>query len=184
MKRAKLVATVVAVLALAPFSTLVPCFQVGAKGLAEVISLTQSLPFFALWTALIAFLKRSEAKRVVVEAIVLNLVVFAMKEAFMRPRPPGSTAFSFGYPSGHSARALWVALELSELEPRLRPLLLLYALAVGWSRIELCQHYPIDVIGGYLVAYFIKIGFQLISAGKGRERDVNEGNKDRAVLNR
>ena len=175
----KLIVAIIVLIALAPFSTSIPCFKLGLEGLAKVLSLTQSLPSFIVWVAVLSLVRRRQWKLIVLEALVLNLAVLILKEAFMRPRPPGSTAFSFGYPSGHSARALWVALHLSEVYPSFKPLFLIYALLVGWSRIELCQHYPIDIIGGYLVAYSVLEGSRLIRR-KGEGKGVaNEGNRNR-----
>ncbi|WP_157058783.1 phosphatase PAP2 family protein [Ignicoccus islandicus] len=175
----KLALAIALIFALAPFSSSIPCFDVGAKGLAKLISITQSLPFFVVWTALIAYKRKSEWKEVVLEAIALNLAVFALKECLMRPRPPGSTSFSYGYPSGHSARAMWVALHLSELYPSLRPALFAYAIAVGWSRVELCEHFPLDVLGGYLVAYSIRKAFPLLRSRLVVNGVRNENNTNR-----
>ncbi|NTU52630.1 MAG: phosphatase PAP2 family protein [Chlorobiaceae bacterium] len=52
------------------------------------------------------------------------------------------------FPSGHSATALSVALTLSLLFPRLRPVFIVTAMLVAASRVVLCQHYLSDVAAG------------------------------------
>jgi membrane-associated phospholipid phosphatase len=78
-----------------------------------------------------------------------------------RPRPTvGAIAlspfhFSYDYesfPSGHTAVAFALAFALARLEPRWRWPALIFAVAVGASRVVLRVHYPGDVLGGALVA--------------------------------
>jgi undecaprenyl-diphosphatase len=79
-----------------------------------------------------------------------------------RPRPTTgpleSQPFTFDYayqsfPSGHTAVAFGLALSVGLLWPRWRVPLLVFALAVGASRLILHSHYPADVLGGALVAW-------------------------------
>jgi membrane-associated phospholipid phosphatase len=71
---------------------------------------------------------------------------------------PGSQPLTFDYafqsfPSGHTAVAFALALSVGLLWPRWRLPLLVFALAVGASRVIISAHYPADVIGGALVAW-------------------------------
>lgn len=64
---------------------------------------------------------------------------------------------AFAFPSGHATAAASVAIAFAFVVPRsLLPLTLLlgaaFALAVGCSLILLSDHYPSDVLAGYLVA--------------------------------
>ena len=78
-----------------------------------------------------------------------------------RPRPnvgaSGLSPFHFSYdyesfPSGHTAVAFGLAFALARLDPRWRWPALIFAIAVGASRVTLRAHYPGDVLGGVLVA--------------------------------
>jgi membrane-associated phospholipid phosphatase len=93
-----------------------------------------------------------------------------------RPRPTvGSTGFSpfhltydyESFPSGHTAVAFALAFALARLDPRWRWPALIFAMAVGASRIILRVHYPSDVLGGVLVAVLMVRLVTAISAKYG-----------------
>ena len=99
-----------------------------------------------------------------------------LKRLVGRSRPPifdsvGSLSFhpfanNFYYesfPSGHTTTAFSAAMVLGFLTPKWRWLGLLYATAVGLSRLVLGVHYPSDVFGGILLgtlgAYAVRAYF-------------------------
>ena len=58
-----------------------------------------------------------------------------------------------GFPSNHAsnAAALVTFLMLAKVSPKANVWLALFALAVGWSRIYIGMHYPLDIIAGFIV---------------------------------
>jgi undecaprenyl-diphosphatase len=57
----------------------------------------------------------------------------------------------FSFPSGHTAAAFAVAVAMSGVHPLLLPPLLLVAIVVGYGRMYLGVHYPLDVGAGAAV---------------------------------
>ena len=58
------------------------------------------------------------------------------------------------FPSGHTTTAFAVLVAFGALFPRLRPVLWVYAILIGISRVVISTHYPSDVIGGALLGAF------------------------------
>jgi membrane-associated phospholipid phosphatase len=57
-------------------------------------------------------------------------------------------------PSGHTAAAFSALIAIGALFPRARPLLWIYAITIGMSRMIIAAHYPSDVIAGAAVGAF------------------------------
>ena len=69
----------------------------------------------------------------------------------------GVDVHSYGsFPSGHTATAFTFALLIALLIPSaiVSITCILIALIIGYSRIYLSQHYPVDVAAGMIVAVF------------------------------
>ena len=89
------------------------------------------------------------------ETMALGLAL-ALKPALGWPRPvivdptlgPMDPADPHGLPSAHTAAAFAAAASLTLAGSDLSSWAWLWATAVGWSRISLAQHGPIDVIAG------------------------------------
>ncbi len=61
------------------------------------------------------------------------------------------------FPSGHAATSFACATILTSAAPRLAPLWYLLALAIGFSRIYVGVHYPVDVVGGAILGVAIAL---------------------------
>ena len=118
--------------------------------------------FFTLqgryWTALFVLLTAASGE----------VVNFAMKGLFFRPRPTIvphlREAFSSSFPSGHAMQSAIIYLTLGAMLMRLtdRRLTKIYCCTVamlatflvGLSRVYLGVHYPTDVLAGWIVGLF------------------------------
>jgi undecaprenyl-diphosphatase len=73
--------------------------------------------------------------------------------ALIQPIAPRTLSF----PSGHTAAAFASAIALSRMWPQAQAAWWLAAVAMGYSRIYLGHHYPLDVAGGAIVGVLIAL---------------------------
>ncbi|HEU5479945.1 MAG TPA: phosphatase PAP2 family protein, partial [Candidatus Tumulicola sp.] len=74
----------------------------------------------------------------------------------------GRHAGGYGFPSGHTAVAFAVAAALAPDLPRpVRPFVWLLAVIVGFARVYVGAHFPLDVLGGAALGYAIGSGARL-----------------------
>jgi acid phosphatase (class A) len=95
----------------------------------------------------------------------VKAVVDAGKDHWARPRPfqddpqrfsePGDPEKSAGYPSGHSTRGTVWALVLAEIFPGQREAILAKGRLIGWTRVEVGVHTPLDIYAGRVLGQAI-----------------------------
>jgi len=73
---------------------------------------------------------------------------------------------SSSFPSGHTTMAFACATVLSTLVPRAAPGFVALAAAIGYSRLYLGVHWPLDVIGGAVLG--VATGLLLLGATRRR----------------
>jgi undecaprenyl-diphosphatase len=87
----------------------------------------------------------------------------------------GAIAQGLGYPSGHSAvSAALVCTVLPYLRGRFRWLVVLVPLAVGFGRIYVGAHLPLDVLGGWAIGIGSAFLVHLIAGRPPFTRDVDQ----------
>lgn len=68
-----------------------------------------------------------------------------------RPRDLAGHIGHNGFPSGHTTYSFALAWLLTQIHPRLAPLWYLWAVTIGWSRIEGGAHFRYQVLAGAIV---------------------------------
>lgn len=93
------------------------------------------------------------ANRAAVALIATSLLAYLVKRLVRRSRPSDELQASippdrYSFPSGHTAAAFSLAIAMFGSVPLLAPPLLLLAVCVGYGRMYLGVHYPLDVAAG------------------------------------
>ncbi|MFC8824208.1 phosphatase PAP2 family protein [Streptomyces sp. NPDC057137] len=143
-----------------------------ARQVAVAVTTTGSgVPAYALAALAGALARRTSAWRGALAGLIAlasaQLVRITLARALARPRPSAedwaTEASGWAMPSGHTTTSMVVAVLLTlavhrRVRGRGRPLLLglpvLWAVAVGLSRVYLGVHWPTDVAAGWLLAAF------------------------------
>lgn len=138
---------------------------------ARLVTDAGLFPFYAVVSVVLLILGFSQRRWLrsilisVASLIAAWQISDACKALFHRPRPtyfvPGAHEASFSYPSGHTTIVIafygfWTAVAWESNLPVatkrwIRIAFGVWALAIGWSRLALGDHYLTDLIGGYLL---------------------------------
>jgi undecaprenyl-diphosphatase len=91
---------------------------------------------------------------------------------YAEPQPLVHVPRSGSFPSGHTTIAFACATVLAAAVPRAAPLLYLLALAIGFSRVYVGVHWPLDVVAGAAIgiatALLLLAGARRLSARRPR----------------
>lgn len=118
---------------------------------------------------------RTHALAIVLSVAVGALAVEGLKSAVGRERPaahfaktgvevhmPAERLHERSFPSGHTQAAVGTATYVALLYPGLAPWAVFGAVLVGWSRVYLGVHFPLDVLAGAVLGVLFSVaGFTL-----------------------
>ncbi|MDX6490161.1 MAG: hypothetical protein QOD43_406 [Gaiellaceae bacterium] len=111
--------------------------------------------------------------------VAAGVISYALRQAIGRERPPlvypepkplVSVPNSGAFPSGHTSAAFACATVLAWASPRLRIPLFVLAAAIGWSRVYVGVHWPLDVLGGAVLGVVVSTVLLKLAAGLPRLR--------------
>ena len=97
---------------------------------------------------------------VLAAVVVSDLTALGLRRLIGRPRPwrryalphpLGHVPKDPSFPSGHTAIAFACATVLSYYRPRYAPAFFLLTVAIGFSRVYVGVHYPLDALGGAIL---------------------------------
>jgi undecaprenyl-diphosphatase len=119
----------------------------------------------------------------VLAVAVADLAARGLKEIFDTERPNVRYAepktlvpapHDHSFPSGHAATSFAAATVLTAARPRWGPLWFLLALAVGFSRVYVGVHYPLDVVGGAVLGIGVATALLRLVAVRPRSRGATQ----------
>jgi len=89
---------------------------------------------------------------------------------YAEPKPLVAAPHDASFPSGHAATSFAAATVLTFARPRWAPALYLLALAIGFSRVYVGVHYPLDIVGGAVLGVAVAIALRWLAASRRRSR--------------
>jgi undecaprenyl-diphosphatase len=120
----------------------------------------------------------------IVAVALADVTATGLKGLFDRPRPPlrypnqdplVAVPDTASFPSGHAATSFAGATILAFAFPRVAPLFYILASAVGFSRVYLGVHYPLDIVGGAVLGTLIALALRFLTIRRQREVRADGG---------
>jgi undecaprenyl-diphosphatase len=157
------------------FERLTPWHAGWLDVLMSIVSISGIASSVWIVLALLAMTKarhRAAAWRLLLTLLLCFITVdLVLKPTVARTRPASIRAFdparalppvprTLSFPSGHTAAAFGAAVSMSRMWPQARVVWWVMALLMGYSRIYLGHHYPLDVAGGAIVGGLVALWVQ------------------------
>jgi undecaprenyl-diphosphatase len=89
---------------------------------------------------------------------------------YAEPKPLVTPPHDASFPSGHAATSFAAATVLSFARPRWAPAFYLLALAIGFSRVYVGVHYPLDLVGGAALGIVVATALRWLAEVRQRSR--------------
>jgi undecaprenyl-diphosphatase len=120
------------------------------------------------WGVLFVTAASVAVAEVAARALKAGIDVQRPSSRYASPKTLVPAPHDHSFPSGHAATSFAAATVLTAFAPRFAPAWYLLALAIGFARIYVGVHYPLDVVGG--AALGIVIALLLLAANQRRSR--------------
>ncbi len=115
--------------------------------------------------------KWKEITLVFFSGILAWFVSYVLKIIFHTPRPfvlfenitPLLTPSDFSFPSGHSTFFMALAVAIFLSHRKVGSVFIFFAILIGIGRIVSGVHFPVDILGGFILGIFIPLLIQFLS---------------------
>jgi undecaprenyl-diphosphatase len=87
---------------------------------------------------------------------------------YAAPKPLVTPPHDGSFPSGHAATSFAAATVLTLARPRWAPAFYLLALAIGFSRVYVGVHYPLDIVGGAVLGAGVAVTLGFLARRRAR----------------
>ena len=139
----------------------------------SAISISGTASTVWILIALVAIAVRPDSRMAAWRVLLVVLLCYGMVDLVLKPaigrtRPISVRAFdppralppmprSLSFPSGHTAAAFGSAVTITRMWPQARVIWWTLAVLMGYSRIYVGHHYPLDVVGGAAVGVLVAV---------------------------